>query len=221
MAQLEQLFAAGVRFDREVEYSARHKESLRYQKLPVLRSASARDRAFTTALQCVAVVSQSPIRQLRGEAGRLAQQALHADPYGPDAASMLQCIQRWNTGISATVVSSAAPAEIGQAALQALQAGGVAMVHYASAAGNSWATVIGMELTSGHGKVRTLLLLDSSGSEPWACAHNARLALTPLKRPGSANPAYPLVCRHLTGESERLRLLGIISLKFRGHSNDL
>ncbi len=221
MAQLEHLFAAGVRFDREVEYSARHKESLRYQKLPVLRSASARDRAFTTALQCVAVVSQIPIRQLRGEAGRLAQQALHAYSHGPGASSMLQCIQSWNTGISTTVVSSAAPAEIGQDALQALQAGGVAMVHYASAAGNSWATVIGVESTSGRGEVRTLLLLDSSGSEPWACAHNARLALTPPKGRGNANAGYSLVCRHLTGESERVRFLGIISLKFRGHSNDL
>jgi hypothetical protein len=40
-----------------------------------------------------------------------------------------------------------------------------------------WLTLVGVQYLAASCAVQALLLLDSCGSEPWACAHNVRLQL--------------------------------------------
>lgn len=174
MAHLEHLFAAGVRFDTEVQYLAKGKRGLRYQKLPVLKSASPLKCAFNSALQCVAIAGQVPIRTLTGEAGRKAQEVLAQGDNQPGESDMLDCIRTLDADVSATLTSFKNPREMGRAALQVLRSGGIALIRYASATGSNWATVIGVESERGSDYARALLLLDCSASESWACAHNVR-----------------------------------------------
>ncbi len=189
MAPLEHLFAAGVRFDSEVQYLAKGRRGLRYQKLPVLKSSSPLQCALNSVFQCVAVAGQAPIRNLIREKGRKAQELLVQGNAQPDASAMLDCIRTLDASIPAALTSFRSPAEAGQAALQVLRSDGIALIRYASSTGSNWATVIGVESERGTDYVRALLLLDSSASEPWACAHNVRIEMLP----------FPLLCRHLTG----------------------
>ncbi|MCY1187043.1 hypothetical protein D9M73_279740 [compost metagenome] len=105
---------------------------------------------------------------------------------------------------------------MGETALEVLRSGGLCLLQFESATARRWATVIGVEIEVQHDKAfaRALLLLDSHAGEPWACAHNVRIE---LKRSGARSQgaaiAYPLNCRHLTGEASKVRLLNLITLK--------
>lgn len=203
MAHLEHLFVAGVRFDTDMQYLAKVKRVLRYHKLPVLKSTLPLKCAFNSALQCVAIAAQVPIRTLTGEAGRKAQEVVAQSDDQLSESTMLNCIRTFNADISATLTPFVNPPGMGRAALQVLTGGGIALIRYASATGSKWATVIGVEFERGSDYARALLLVDSSASEPWACAHNVRIELLP----------HQLICRHLTGEASEVQILSLIILQ--------
>lgn len=216
MVRLEHVFAAGVRFDTEVQYLARNARGLRYQNLPILKSASGQACALNSVMQGVAVLGHIPRRQLAGSPGRVAQGMLAAAGHNIDTDSILRCIQAFDASIAAKVFQSADAHEIGAAALQALQSGGLCLLRFESATDTRWATVMGVEVAVHHDQAvpRALLLLDSQAGEPWACAHNVRIELQGrTDRSAGTSAGFPLTCRHLTGEASTVRLLSLMMLR--------
>lgn len=218
MVRLEHVFAAGIRFDTEIQYLAQTTRNVRYHKLPVLKSGSAQVCAFTSVMQCLLILGRVQGRQLTPERKLMAQRAI-GRAANPGRISVLRCVRVLGglTGInplkSATMHN---PVEMGETALEVLRSGGLCLVQFESATARRWATVIGVEAEVHHDKAfpKALLLLDSQAGEPWACAHNVRVE---LKRSGANSQgvaiAYPLVYRHLTGEASKVRLLNLITLK--------
>lgn len=217
MARLEHVFAAGIRFDTEIEYLAQTAKRLRYHKLPVLKSGSAQICTLTSVMQCVLILGRVQRRHLTPERKLMAQRALGraAHPGGP---SVLRCVRVLENLTGTNLLQSATthnPTEMGETALEVLRSGGLCLLQFESATARCWATVIGLEIEIHHDKAfpRALLLLDSQAGEPWACAHNVRIELKPAgTRPRGAANAYPLICRHLTGEASNVRLLKLITL---------
>ena len=215
MASLQHSFAAGVRFDTELQYLTLGTDGLRYENLPVQKSASPRIAWLTSVGQCVAIVAQMPRQRVLEKLRRAQNTGLEV----VDDNSLLRCIQYFDTSIVAQFLpvagyNQAGYGEIGAAALDCLRAGQMCLLCWASARGNRRAVVIGVE--SEDGVPRALLLLDSSGSEPWACGHNARITLPVARGRGRGqrplDSIYPLHCRHLTGEACRVRPLGLVVL---------
>ena len=217
MSQLEHLFAAGVRFDTEVQYRALGAGGIQYQRLPIRRSTSASECAVLSVLQCVAVLGQIPRNRLMGRLRHATRsdQGDHDTPVEEDA--LLRYLRPFAPSLTAKVLISSDASRIGTAALHAIRSGRMALVRFESPTASRWATVIGVELErkgSGGNPVRALLLLDSSASEPWACAHNARLELGGIASPSvHARAGFPLNCRCLTGEACAVRLHSLITLR--------
>lgn len=223
MSQLEHLFAAGVRFDTELQYRALGPGGIQYHKLPVRRSTSARACALTSVLQCVAVLGQIPRNRLMARLRRCSRSG-HEQSVDEDA--LLRYLRPFAPSLTAKVLHSGDPRRIGAAALHAIRSGRMALVRFESPTASRWATVIGVELKRGvpgmpgspgnpdQNPVRALLLLDSSASEPWACAHNARLELGGGAGPSvHARAGFPLNCRCLTGEACAVRLHSLITVR--------
>ncbi len=225
MVRLEHVFAAGLRFDTEIEYLAQTARGLRYHKLPVLKTGSDHAGAWASALQCVLLLGQTHSGRVTPEHRRVALKALGEAPQ-PGAPSIMRCIRILGNRLEADrleVASTVKAPDMGQTALQALRSGGVCLLHYESSRDIRWATVTGVEQAVDGNKVsaRALLLLDSKASEPWACAHNVRIEIKPVRRRSDSESTaldYPLVCRHLTGQASRVRLLSLISLKRPDHA---
>lgn len=218
MARLEHVFAAGIRFDTEIQYLAQATKHLRYHKLPVLKSRSAPVCALTSVMQCVLILGRVRHAQLTPEHKLMAQRALGRAAH-PGCSSVLRCVRVLENLTGANPQKSAIthnPVEMGETALEVLRSGGLCLLQFESATARRWATVIGVEIEVQHDKAfaKTLLLLDSRADEPWACAHNVRIE---LKRSGAKSQgaaiAYPLICRHLTGEASKVQLLNLITLK--------
>lgn len=64
MPHLEHLFAAGLRFDTEIQYLARHGETLAYENLPICQSDSPQTCALSSLTQCISVLDQLPVRDV-------------------------------------------------------------------------------------------------------------------------------------------------------------
>ena len=206
MAHLEHLFAAGIRFDTEVQYLAQGANGLVYEDLPIRKSAS--PRTLTSIIQCLAILNQLPRTQVRG-LGRAARRALH----GLDDDSLLRCIEASCANVVTELHSSDQAKQFGAAAVLALRSDQVCLLQFESSTASRWATVIGVELDRATGEARALLLLDTGGSEPWACSHNARIELQAVAgRAVRASVGFTLNCRHLTGEACAVRLLSLIAL---------
>lgn len=219
MAHLEHLFARGIRFDTEVQYLAqgpRDSQSLRYEDLPVRKSACIRECALTSVMQCVAVLAQMP----RTAAMRRLRRWLQAGKGNAvdiiDGSDLLRHITDFDADVAAQLLSSDSAGEIGKAAWSALRAGQMGMLWFETPQGRRWATLIGVERDRTTRQARVLLLLDAGASEPWACAHNVRIELeSPTRLGAHASPGFALRCRHLTGEASEVRLLGLMVLKPR------
>lgn len=221
--QLGHVFAAGIRFDTEVEYLSRSASGTRYERLPLRRSKSARTCALDSVLQSVMVLGQLPRAPWLVRLRRLARLAVGTrDSFDEEA--MLRCIRAIGQEIAQVVAVSAEalatgdaschPDQIGRAALKALRLGHSCLLHYESARSSHWCMVIGVEFARGSTRARTLLVLDAGASEPWACAHNVRIELEGVAGPAvHAGPGFALSCRHLTGEARAVRLVQLIVLK--------
>lgn len=200
----------GVRFDTEVQYLARSASGLRWERLPVRKSTSARTCALTSVLQCAAILGQGPRAQWLGDARGAANRALGTRGAVDDDA-ILRCFRALGTAVVAEALPTQDPVQIGLAALGALRSGHQGMLRFESAQACRWATVIGAESERGAREARALLLLDSSAEEPWACAHNVRIELQGTAgRAVHARPGFALSCRHLTGEACAVRLSCLI-----------
>lgn len=218
MVRLEHVFAEGIRFDTEIQYLAQAAKHLRYHKLPVLKSDSAPFCALTSVMQSVLIVGRVRHGQLTPEHKLMAQRALGQAAH-PGGSSVLHCVRVLEDLTGTNLLKSVNmhnPVEMREGALDVLRSGGLCLLQFESATARRWAIVIGVEIEVQHDKAfpKTLLLLDSRAGEPWACAHNVRIE---LKRHGSRSQgaaiAYPLICRHLTGEASKVRLLNLITLK--------
>ncbi len=219
MAHLEHLFARGIRFDTEVQYLAqgpRGASSLRYEDLPGRKSASVRACAYTSAMQCVAVLAQMPRTMAMHKLRRWLQAGKGNTVDTIDGSDLLRCIADFDADVAAELLSLDSASEIGRAAWAALRTGQMGMLWFETPQGRRWATLIGVERDRITRQVRVLLLLDASASEPWACAHNVRIELeSPTGSGAHSSPGFALRCRHLTGEASGVRLLGLMVLKPR------
>jgi hypothetical protein len=218
VARLEHVFAAGIRFDTEIQYLTQATKHLRYHKLPVLKSESVQVCVLTSVMQCVLIVGRMQRGQLTPEHKLMAQRALGRAAH-PGCFSVLRCVRVLENLTGANPQKSAIthnPVEMGETALEVLRSGGLCLLQFESATARRWATVIGVEIEVQHDKAfaKALLLLDSHAGEPWACAHNVRIELKRSDaRSQSAAIAFPLICRHLTGEASKVQLLNLITLK--------
>lgn len=221
--QLGHVFAAGIRFDTEVEYLSRSASGTRYERLPLRRSKSARTCALDSVLQSVMVLGQLPRAPWLVRLRRLARLAVGTGD-SIDEEAMFRCIAAINQEIAQVApIGAAALAsgdafcraeQIAQVALDALQSEDLCLLHYESARSSHWCMVIGVEFARGSTRARTLLVLDAGASEPWACAHNVRIELEGVAGPAvHAGPGFALSCRHLTGEACAVRLVQLIVLK--------
>lgn len=198
MAHLEHLFVSGIRFDTDVQYLAQGPHGLRYENLPVRKSASAVICTLTSVMQCVAILGQAPRKRLLGRARRAAQRRLGMF----DEGESVRCVEAFGTAVTAQPYPSQGVDEIGRGVRDALRSGHACMLRFESNRSSRWATVIGLELDRMTDRPRTLLLLDSSANEPWACGHNVRIELQGLAgRTVHASAGFTLGCRHLIGEA--------------------
>lgn len=156
--QLGHVFAAGIRFDTEVEYLTRSASGTRYERLPLRPSKSARTCALDSVLQCVMVLAQLPRAPWLVRLRRAARSALGARGVIDDDA-MLRCIAAINQGIAQVAAISAQALasgdlscraeQIAQVALEVLQSGDLCLLHYGSARSSHWGVVIGVEFERG------------------------------------------------------------------------
>lgn len=210
MVHLEHLFAAGVRFDTELQYLVQNAGRRTYEKLPVRQLSSARACTLRSALQCVAILLQMPLKQAAQRLRRVIPTAGGAI----DDDGLLLGIRAFDSAVTAEPFPLTDAQEIGNAALDALRAGHLCVLQFESKQFRRWATVIGVERHRTSNDTRALLLLDSGASEPWACAHNVRIELQAVA--GSsvrASEAFTLNCRDLWGGACAVRLLGLIVLR--------
>lgn len=234
MAHLEHLFAAGLRFDTEIQYQARQGESLAYENLPIGQFDCAPTCALSSLTQCIAVLDQLPVRDVKNlcrAAQRLWSQR-HQPPerqeQGEVTPDSLMTILEALCTARAEVHLSGIGDDLGMVAHRALRAGQVGLLQFESARSSRWAMVTGVELdrkdeASGmKNQSRALLLLDSSASRPWACAHNVRVELQAAAgKAVRASPGFPLNCRHLTGEACAVRLRSLIVMRPANGSGSL
>lgn len=226
MAHLEHLFAAGLRFDTEIQYLARQGETLAYESLPICQSDFAQTCALFSLTQCIAVLGQLPARDVK-DLSRAAQrlwiqrhQPRERQEQGEVTPDSLMTIIEALCTARAEVHLSGSGDGLGVVAHRALRAGQVGLLQFESARSSRWAMVTGVELDrkAEASRVKTqsraLLLLDSSASRPWACAHNVRVELQAAAgKAVRASPGFPLNCRHLTGEACAVRLLCLIVMR--------
>lgn len=210
MVHLEHLFAAGVRFDTEIQYLVRNAGRSKYEKLPVRQLSSARACTLTSALQCVAILLQMPLKQAAQRLRRVIPTAGEAI----DDDSLLLGIRAFDAAVTAEPCPSTEVQEIGNAALDALRAGHLCLLQFESKRFCRWATVTGVERDRTSGDARALLLLDSGASEPWACAHNVRIELQAVAgKSVRVSEGFTLNCRDLLGGACAVRLRGLIILR--------
>lgn len=196
MVHLEHLFAAGLRFDTEIQYLVRSAGRRKYERLPLRQSSSARACTLTSALQCVAVLLQVPLKQAAQRLKRVIPTAGEAI----DSDSLLLGIRAFDKAVCAEPLHSTDAQEIGEAVLGALRVGHLCLMQFESKRFCRWATVTGVALDRTSGNARALLLLDSGMSGPWACAHNVRIELQAVAgKSVHASEGFTLNCRDLLG----------------------
>lgn len=199
---LRQCFVAGLRFDQALQYPVRVGATRRWRNLPL--KLNPQEQALYPhepglrlgLMQCMAVTAQWP--------WPLVQEAIQ-----PFMAQPLQTIRStahcaehaWHLHVdlhSATDMRAQRKdawrlwqIRLGRLALQATETGGMCLLGIKGGDGMRWLTVVGVQYLAVYHAVQALLLLDTCGSEPWVCAHNAQLQL--LTGPQG-------LCRYLTGE---------------------
>ncbi|MDP3226978.1 MAG: hypothetical protein Q8N13_03265 [Acidovorax sp.] len=234
MVHLEHLFAAGLRFDTEIQYLARHYETLAYENLPICQSDSPQTCALSSLTQCIAVLGHLPVREVKDLSRAARRLWIQRDqPRGRQEqgevtpGSLMTIIEALCTA-RAEVHMSGSGGDLGMVAHRALRAGQVGLLQFESARSSRWAMVTGVELDSKDeafgmkSESRALLLLDSSASRPWACAHNVRVELQATAgKAVRASPGFPLNCRHLTGEACAVRLRSLIVMRPANGSGSL
>lgn len=183
MAHLEHLFAAGLRFDTEIQYLVGHGETQVYENLPIGQFDCAPTCTLSSLTQCIAVLGQLPVREVK-YLSRAAQrlwikrhrrrERQEQGEVTPD--SLMTVIEALCTARSKVHLPGIG-GDLGVVAHRALRAGQIGLLQFETARSSRWAMVTGVELArkaeaSGmKSQSRALLLLDSSASRPWACAH--------------------------------------------------
>ncbi len=135
MVRLEHVFAAGIRFDTEIQYLARTTRNVRYHKLPILKSGSAQVCAFTSVMQCLLILGCVQGRQLTPERKLMAQRAIGRAAH-PGCSSVLRCVRVLENLTATHPLKSATmhnSNEMGETALEVLRSGGLCLLQFESA----------------------------------------------------------------------------------------
>jgi hypothetical protein len=202
MTHLRHLFVHGIRFDTELQYRVIGKNGNLYRNLPLKLALDlpAGDGGVMSVIQCAALLGQRNTRHIHPLAYQ--EQCTSED--------MLRLLQTCLPNVFCEAVDEPDPRELDFCVLHAIRQGGMGMVQWESGSVTRWTVVMGAELNEpakpNDPVLRTLLLLDSNGSEPWASGHNARLELASAK----AGIDRRLTCRHLTGEVASVRIQCLI-----------
>lgn len=174
---VQHLFAQDLRFSTELEYRVRDGNGKsRFRRLlrepsPYVRHRLDRDGQWTCISLAVAVLTQSPVRTPGLDL------IANIDPL-----AISEALTRQLPGWQVDVKDAQGLTGWGDAAYEALQLGGLALVELMPKSQSRWALVVGVEWCCGAGpsmRNRPALLLMDVGVDPvWGCGHNARLALT-------------------------------------------
>jgi hypothetical protein len=136
-----------------------------------------------------------------------------------DVLQLVQCQQLrvQENELRLNYVASDQAKRIGAASRVAIQQEQMCMVNFSTATASRWATVVGVEMESATGHVRTLLLLEPQACAPWACGHNARLELDSVAgKAAHASAGYTLNYRYLTGDACAVKLNGLVTISSSG-----
>lgn len=201
-------YAAGLRFDTDVKHAVRTARGLRLRHVALPPGFLDEDAdpggGRMSLIQALCILNQVDARQIDES----------SVPHPEDDAAMSDWLRHW-PGIRADVTRSDRPREIGSAALKAVTTGATCLVRFSTITSIRWCLVGGVE-SEQHDRLlpRSLLLLDTGWSLPWASGHNARIELT--TKAGAtvgASPGFGLNYRDLDGKAMAVRLQRLIVLR--------
>ena len=202
--QLQHLFVAGLRFDKELQRVESTPRGTRFKALglsswtgrPGSRRADHGDGCLANLALCAVVLGAGQAEQLH------AQEAI---PSEPDDA-LQNCLARFAKQLDCTVVTGSTR-HLGAMVLAAIETGQMCLVELVSPKAVRWSAVVGVEREMVSCQVRALLLLDACADEPWGCGYNARLMLQGVAgRAVRGNAEWPLALRYLTGEARAVKV---------------
>jgi hypothetical protein len=204
-------YAAGLRFDTQVKHAVRTTRGLRYRHvafpLGFLNEHADPGGGRMSLIRALSILNQIDARQIDEL----------AVPHPEDEAAVSDWLQHRWPGIRAEVTRSGRPQAIGCLALQALTTGATCLVRFSAITSTWWSLVAGVESEQRDvPRPRSLLLLDTGWSLPWASGHNARIELTAKAGAAvGASPGFDLNYRDLSGKALAVRLQRLVVLRRR------
>jgi hypothetical protein len=202
-------YAVGLRFDTEVKHAVRTTQGLRLRHvafpLGFLNEHADPGGGRMSLIRALSILNQVDTRQIDES----------SVPHPEDETAMSDWLRHRWPGIRADVTRSDRPQAIGSAALQAITTGATCLVRFSAITSTWWSLVAGVESEQRDVLLpRSLLLLDTGWSLPWASAHNARIELT--AKAGAtvgASPGFGLNYRDLRGKALAVRLQRLVVLR--------
>ena len=202
-------YAAGLRFDTQVKHAVRTTRGLRYRHvafpLGFLNEHADPGGGRMSLIRALSILSEVDARQIDES----------TVPHPEDEAAIANWLQHRWPGIRVDVTHSDRPQAIGTVALQAVATGATCLVRFSTIASTWWSLVAGVESEQCEVlRPRSLLLLDTGWSLPWASGHNARIELTAKAGAAvGASPGFGLNYRDLGGKALAVRLQRLVVLR--------
>ncbi len=202
-------YAAGVRFDTQVKHAVGTSRGLRLRHIPFplgfLNEHADPGGGRMSLIRALTILKQVDINRV--------DQLSVPDP--EDEVAISDWLKAHWPDVRADVMHSERPRSIGHAALEALTTGATCLVRLSAITKTWWSLVVGVESEQrAELTPRSLLLLDSGWSLPWACGHNARIELMAKAGTGvGASPGFGLNYRDLGGKALAVRLQRLVVLR--------
>jgi len=202
-------YAAGLRFDTQVKHAVRTTRGLRYRHvafpLGFLNEHADPGGGRMSLIRALSILNRIDARQIDES----------TVPHPEDETAVSDWLQHRWPGTRADVTRSDLPRAIGSAALQAVSTGATCLVRFSAITSTWWSLVAGVESEQrAVPKPRSLLLLDTGWSLPWASGHNARIELTAKAgATAGASPGFELNYRDLGGKTLAVRLQRLVVLR--------
>jgi hypothetical protein len=202
-------YVAGVRFDTAVKHAVRTRQGLRLQHVPFplgfLDEHADPGGGRMSLIRALTILKHIDVGQV--------DESSVPQPENETAVSIW--LQAHWPDVRVDAMRSERPQSIGTAALQAVTTGATCLVRFSAITSTWWSLVVGVESEQRDALMpRSLLLLDTGWSLPWACGHNARIELTATAGSGvGASPGFGLNYRDLGGKALAVRLERLIVLR--------
>lgn len=202
-------YAVGLRFDTQVKHAVRTTRGLRLHHLAFplgfLNEHVDPGGGRMSLVRALSILNQIDPMQIDES----------TVPHPEDEAAIADWLQHRWPGVRVDATHSDQPRAIGRVALQAVTTGATCLVRFSTIASTWWSLVAGVESEQREGlRPRSLLLLDTGWSLPWASGHNARIEL--MARAGAAvgaSPGFGLNYRDLGGKALAVRLQRLVVLR--------